>query len=100
MENTERKGDGLEAFRKWLTPVLIVIVGWLVGQKMNDIDKKLDMVNVIQAAQAVLTNEVNNNRARLEKLENRLDDNDLRDNQPLYNENRDPRAVRIKKRIR
>lgn len=49
-----------EGFQKWLNTILIVIVGFLIKNKLEDIDAKMDLVQSIQINQAVVINRVDN----------------------------------------
>lgn len=63
------KGDGLEQFRKWLTPLLILITGYFMGRKLDEIDKKMELITVVSTAQEVMKVELTNIKSRVDKLE-------------------------------
>lgn len=96
-ERTERvKTDGLEAFRKWLTPFLILVIGYLIGNKLSEIDEKMKIITAVQTAQAVMKVEVDNIKDKQRELENDFLEHKRESNEPLYQE----AEKNIKRKIR
>jgi hypothetical protein len=48
--------------KEWLTPILVVIIGYFAKSKMDIIDAKLDIINSMQGQVAVLQVKTDRNR--------------------------------------
>jgi hypothetical protein len=48
--------------KEWLTPILVVIIGYFAKNKMDIIDAKLDIINSLQGQVAVLQVKTDRNR--------------------------------------
>ncbi len=49
------KSSAIDQFKSWLTPALLVLIGYLAKNKMDSMDAKLDLIMPLQTQQAINT---------------------------------------------
>lgn len=75
--------DGFESIRKFISPVLILAIGWLLSDKMNSISEQLKVIGVLQVSYAQMRAELDGTKKDVDRLEQRQD---KLDNDKLYQE--------------
>lgn len=80
---TKQTGDGLESIRKFISPLLILGIGWLLSDKMNSISDQLKVIGVLQVSYAQIRAELDGTKKDVLRIESRQDKTD---NDKLYSE--------------
>ena len=92
-EVKQKTVDSFESIRRFISPVLIVLIGWLLSDKMNAISKQLEVIGVLQISYAQLRAVVDGTKKDIYRIEARQD---KFENDGLYRE----AEKNIKRKIR
>ena len=63
------KESVITEFKAWLTPLLIVVIGWFAKNKLESIDERLKVLESLQTEQAVIIQRVTRLEADMNNLE-------------------------------
>lgn len=62
----------IKEIRAWVTPSLVMLVGWFAKNKLEDIDAKLNLIPVIQQQANINETNIQSNKEQLNELRDEL----------------------------
>lgn len=72
--NKEEQKTVTDHIRQWLTPLLILVIGWLLSDKMGNIAEKLKVIETLQITITQIRSETDAFKRDLQRLEKENDE--------------------------